>query len=945
MGMTTLNGASLSTYNTCVVKARNRGRECLRRLAIVLSYLVCVGAGGVRAEEQIAFYYGAKLPVDELRAFDIVVVEPDHSHDPKQYKTANSELFAYVSVGEINPQRSYAASIPSTWIIGDNPAWASKIIDQAQSAWPDFLVQRIITPLWQRGYRGFFLDTLDSYQLAAKDASERARQELGLQKAILAIRNRYPEAKLIFNRGFEILPALHRHVFAVAAESLFHGWNNATQRYVEVTETDRAWLSAKLNKIKKDYNLPIIVIDYVAPQQRRLALQIAEKIAALGFMPWVSNPALDMVGVGKLEVIPRKVLMLYDANESTDLAEQEIVRYAAMPLNYLGYVPEYIDINGPLPAFPLRGRYAGIVSWLNSDAAGNPVALQQWLAQQVNAGMRVVVLGRFGFPLNDATLAPFGLRLGESAAAPGPVSISMQQSPLGFEAQPYPDRRSFMPLRLQPPGRVLLQLRNSAQALQDAVAYTAWGGYALTPYVLLPLSAELGFRWIIQPLEFFKQALALQPMPVPDTTTENGQRLLLVHIDGDGFANRAEMPGSPFAAQQLYDEILQRYRLPTTMSVIQGEIAENGLNPQLAPRLEALARRIFALPHVELASHSYSHPFRWPLQNNATNSGYSLDIPGYRFAAETEINGSIAYINRHLAPAGKSCKVFLWSGDTNPSASILRRTYQIGIANMNGGDTTITDSDNSWTRIAPLGLARGDYFQVYAPNQNENIYTHSWTGPFYGYERVIETFKLTDTPFRFKPINIYYHVYSASKPAALRALGKVYDWALTQAAMPVYASEYIAKVGDFNRISIARAGSTWVIRGAHKLRQLRIPQALGYPVPDAGNGIIGFTPAGAVTYVHMSGRHEQRLRLTNEPPQMPYLVSSNGEVRAWKRVARGFDAALRAYAPLKIGLANVSGCQVSADGQRLKALRLPSNFNQYALPQHAIETLSVRCQG
>ena len=26
---------------------------------------------------------------------------------------------------------------------------------------------------------------------------------------------------------------------------------------------------------------------------------------------------------------------------------------------------------------------------------------------------------------------------------------------------------------------------------------------------------------------------------------------------------------------------------------------------------------------------------------------------------------------------------------------------------------------------------KGDFFQVYAPMQNENVYTNSWTGPFY----------------------------------------------------------------------------------------------------------------------------------------------------------------------------------------------------------------------
>ena len=74
------------------------------------------------------------------------------------------------------------------------------------------------------------------------------------------------------------------------------------------------------------------------------------------------------------------------------------------------------------------------------------------------------------------------------------------------------------------------------------------------------------------------------------------------------------------------------------------------------------------------------------------------------------------------------------------------------------------------THVAAMGIRKGPYFQVYAPNQNENVYTNHFTGPLYGYERVIETFLLTERPYRLKPVNIYFHTYSASRRASLEAL-------------------------------------------------------------------------------------------------------------------------------------------------------------------------------
>ena len=99
------------------------------------------------------------------------------------------------------------------------------MIDQSARVWPAFFSDNVIAPLWAKGYRGFFLDTLDSYQLIAKTPEERQRQELGLKNTLREVKKRWPEAKLMFNRGFEILPDIHDLAWTVAIESLYQGWD------------------------------------------------------------------------------------------------------------------------------------------------------------------------------------------------------------------------------------------------------------------------------------------------------------------------------------------------------------------------------------------------------------------------------------------------------------------------------------------------------------------------------------------------------------------------------------------------------------------------------------------------------------------------------------------------------------------------------------------------
>ena len=913
-------------------------RTCRTVLRLSLGLLLAQPA----LADSLALFYGQNPPLAELRAFDHVVLEPGHV---PQAPAANgaTHWYAYVSVGEVHPQRSYRSRIPANWIIGRNAAWGADIVDQTQPDWPRFFIDEVVTPLWQRGYRGLFLDTLDSYQLAATTAAARQQQEQGLARLIQSIRQRYPELRLIANRGFEILPQAAGQIDMVVAESLYQGWDAANQRYRSVTPADQAWLRDRLKQVQDLYHKPVAVIDYVDPAQRELARETARKISADGFIPWVGTPGLDSIGIGNVEVQPRKVMVFYDSGESPDLMRSLVARYLAMPLQYLGLVPEYHDLQQPAPEMTLAGRYAGIIVWSRS---GQAARLESWLQRQMRQGIKVALLGELASGDSPASLQAWGLQTGAAVDRNGRIDILRQNPALGLEAPPLPQARLLQPVRLSAAtgNEAWLTLQQNGSPIADAVAITGWGGYALAPFTLIELPNERQ-RWVLDPFRFLQAALRLPPMPAPDVTTDNGRRSLLIHVDGDGFASRAEIPGTPFAGEAMLNQVLRKYRLPSTISIIEGETAGNGLFAPLSPILEPIARRIFAEPYVEIASHSYSHPFKWQKLSSGDESGEgnNLAIRNYQFSLEREIGGSVDYIDRKLAPAGKQTRVFLWTGDCNPGDAALQQTAQRGLLNMNGGETIMTRSNPTLTGVAPLGIPKGDQFQVFAPNQNENVYTNNWTGPFYGFERVIETFELTDKPRRLKPINIYYHTYAASKLASLKALHKVYDWALAQAPHPVYASDYIQRVLDFNALSIARSDAGWQIRGADRLRELRIDAAQGYPDLRNSRNVIGYRRNGNDLYIHL-GQAEALLVLQSSPPHEPYLVDANAKLPGWRYTASGFETAIKGEVALEFSLANTQDCRIHADNTLLKPLRVANGISHFKLASNAVTSLRAECK-
>jgi hypothetical protein len=314
-----------------------------------------------------------------------------------------------------------------------------------------------------------------------------------------------------------------------------------------------------------------------------------------------------------------------------------------------------------------------------------------------------------------------------------------------------------------------------------------------------------------------------------------------------------------------------------------------------------IAQQMYALENVEPATHTFTHPFFWKkIVNNSLDKKYRLKPKNYTFSLENELSGTLEFIEKNLHPTHKAQTVF-WSGDCAPRENALGYAAKHNILNINGGDTVITQIAPWLSEIAPLGLQRGEYTQVYTGAQNENVFTHNWLGPFWGFKRVVQTFKLTNSPRRFKPIDIYYHLYSGSKQASLKALEFVFDWAIKQDVMPIFTSEYIPKVMDFYTVSMANEGSSWLVEGMRDLKTLRIEQE------DAGADLknsptlLGVKHFQTHTYLSLDTNTQHRVDVTDTMQRdTPYLISANAKVREYKHSELQKEFHFKGNVPLKL---------------------------------------------
>lgn len=545
-------------------------------------------AHAAHATPRTAFYYGARVPTDLIAVYDQIVVEPDHVTNLDAFRSGSAQPIAYLSIGEVARASARSKQLEEAWVLAENPAWASRVMDVASPGYQAWLLTRF-EQLWARGYRGFFLDTLDSYRLAAAEGRD-AGLRRGLLQIIRGLAERHPGARLLLNRGFELLPELKDVVSGVVAESLFDRWDAATQSYRPVPEADRRWLAGELAHVRDRMGLPVTVIDYRPEAERPQARETARKIAGLGFEPWVTNATLDGVGIGSLEILPRRVLILHDGSDAG--AVPDAVRFLTPVLEYLGYVPEPRRVPQDLAELTLDAGYQGVITWFSSEL---PAGYADWMAAWRRRGVRFVLFGAPGFDV----ASPRGRELGLSLVAPASASaarVVARDALVGFEAEPpaRPFDGPLVELVAAPGNSVHLRLRDARGREGVAVATTAWGGFALS-HVLALRGLEGARAWVIDPFAFLSRALSLPDAPMPNVTTQNGRRLALRLVRPEGLAALAGH-GQPTNAAALGAWLAAEHPGPHAVATEPSDPAT-----PISAADAAAAQRLLELPFFERA--------------------------------------------------------------------------------------------------------------------------------------------------------------------------------------------------------------------------------------------------------------------------------------------------------------------------------------------------------
>ncbi|MCB1461003.1 MAG: hypothetical protein KDJ90_00910 [Nitratireductor sp.] len=600
-------------------------------------------------------------------------------------------------------------------------------------------------------------------------------------------------------------------------------------------------------------------------------------------------------GCAHAQPVNRHVLALYDSAQEPTPKDTLIHTFADMPLNHMGYVVDYHDLKTGLPTDEdLEGKVAILTMFRGQISS--PSAYYRWLARKADKLPRMIILGVIGGDLNNANrrlIQPVFERMGLHLT--GDYVIHTRQSSIvaedpdliGFEARPdpVPPQHAIVTAK---GSQARIGLRYSITELGKrydsvVVATGPGGGYVASGFYSYYDPALNLARWVINPFEFFRRALDHPAFPIPDTTTVSGRRLYFSEVDGDGWNSVTRIERyrnqNVSVAEAMISELIEPYPdLPISVALVLSD-----MDPRYGARPDsvALAKRAFALPQVEVASHTHTHPFEWQFferynrdrelalvdrgaarkpagvfqrlgamfgLTSGRNAGKYIasnhDLPRAYSKEPFDLDREIGEALRKteaLAPPGKKIKLYQWSGNAQPFEAAIRATRQAGVRNINGGDTRFDRQNPSIIYISPLSRVVGAERQIYAVNTNENNYTMLWTDRFHGFSQARETFKRTESPIRLRGIDVYYHTYSAERAASLDAVRSHLDWVRTQKVTPIHASDYAAIADGFFSTRMEQTGPLrWTVSERDGLNTVRFDDADDLALDmEASEGVLG----------------------------------------------------------------------------------------------------------
>jgi hypothetical protein len=243
-------------------------------------------------------FYGQSADEATLATYDIVVLDPGFLGSLEAVARSGAQVFGYLSLGEIRATSPFFDRVDPEAVLDASLFWQGvRRVDIRSPSWRSLVLDQLVPAIIGQGFAGLMLDTLDTPPyLEQADGKRNAGMRQAAIDLVHAIRSRQPGIKLIMNRGYALLPSLAGILDGLIAESLLTRPNPADAGAAWVNAHEVAQQLALLAPaVRRSRPLPILSLDYWAPEDTATIELIYRRERKLGHHPYVTTPLMDRI--------------------------------------------------------------------------------------------------------------------------------------------------------------------------------------------------------------------------------------------------------------------------------------------------------------------------------------------------------------------------------------------------------------------------------------------------------------------------------------------------------------------------------------------------------------------------------------------------------------------------------------------------------------------------
>jgi len=235
--------------------------------------------------------------VDPAALLDYSVIVLDSTYHPPLAPLAGRTVLGYASLGEVENWRPWFGQVKDAGILLDeNRSWpGSFFVDVRSRVWQDIVLDTIVPGVMAQGFNGVFFDTLDNpVHLENTEPTRFVGMTRAAASLVEAIRLRHPQAKLMLNRAYPLLPMIGGAIDYALGESVYADWDFEAKVYKLVEHATYQEQVRLLQAARRQFaNLQVMTLDYWNPADLAGLRRIYRAQRANGFSPYVATVELD----------------------------------------------------------------------------------------------------------------------------------------------------------------------------------------------------------------------------------------------------------------------------------------------------------------------------------------------------------------------------------------------------------------------------------------------------------------------------------------------------------------------------------------------------------------------------------------------------------------------------------------------------------------------------